>query len=856
MASSGRRNGGSGRRLTRRPNGQTSGVSSRPKKSRARKAPARSSPAPTGSGPQAKQRRLLDVIHASVEGARSLEEIAQECLKALLDRTGAPGAAVYLLEQPSRKIRQVASLGPLKASFEEAWEKCLTRMRKTGRSTAGDDLIAVPMMQKDELEGALVVQGVPKEKRTAGKVLEMLESAAAGLAVAFNHCQLAHKYAEKIIRIQQLEEVSEVLNSSLNQEEVLERAIQGAMNLVEAEACSLLLVDEFRGDLYFRVAVGHKGDRLREVRLALGRGIVGMVAKTGESVLVNDAVNDPRVAREVDQMAGFKTRNILAVPVRIRDKTLGVMEAVNKRGGRPFSKWDLLEFSSLSHQVAIALENLNLMRNFQGQIARLEKLQEISAVLNSSLDQKEIRKRAIDASMQLMDADAASLLLLDEKTGELYFEVALGEKGEEIREIRLKPGQGIAGHVAQTGEAVIVNDVQHDSRFARQVDNKSGFVTRNMICVPVKARDKTLGVLQAINKHDNGDFLQTDLNEFISLGHQVGIAIENANLYEEISRLFEGFISASVQAIESRDPVTSGHSERVAILTCGLAEVVDRVDGGPYAEINFDPDQMREIRYAALLHDFGKVGVREHVLVKANKLFPGELALLKARFEFIKRTLQVQALQRKVELLLSGDRESAVKVLDEIDKDMARQVAETEGLLEYLLVCNLPTVEPAGGFNRLKDIAQMQYESFDGPKPYLASEEVVALSVAQGNLTVEERLEIESHVTHTYKFLSTIPWTKKLKNIPEIAYGHHEKLDGTGYPLKVPGQVIPVQTRMMTISDIYDALTAADRPYKAAVPPPQALRIIESEVKHGKVDSHLFELFVEAKVYTKTKPRA
>lgn len=144
--------------------------------------------------------------------------------------------------------------------------------------------------------------------------------------------------------------------------------------------------------------------------------------------------------------------------------------------------------------------------------------------------------------------------------------------GKSVREIRLKVGQGIAGHVAKTGQPIIVNDVQLDSHFSSQADKKSGFVTRNMVCVPVTAREKLLGVLQAINKKDGGEFGQDDLHDFIALGHQVGIAIENAKLYEEINRLFEGFISASVLAIESRDPTTSGHSARVATLTCGLAE--------------------------------------------------------------------------------------------------------------------------------------------------------------------------------------------------------------------------------------------------------------------------------------------
>jgi len=372
--------------------------------------------------------------------------------------------------------------------------------------------------------------------------------------------------------------------------------------------------------------------------------------------------------------------------------------------------------------------------------------------------------------------------------------------------------------------------------------------------VPVKARDKLLGVLQAINKKDGGSFGDQDLQDFMSLANQVGIAIENANLYEEINKLFEGFISASVTAIESRDPTTSGHSGRVAVLTCGLAEVVDRLDSGPYAGVTFDYDQMKEIRYAAVLHDFGKVGVREHVLVKANKLTPTDLAMLLARFDFIKRTFEVQALRKKVDLLMSGDREATAALLAEVDADLARQVAETDGILEFILACNKPAVLKQEGFDRLHDLARLQFDYFNRPRPYLTPEEVITLSIPKGSLTTEERLEIESHVTHTYKFLSTIPWTKSLKNIPSIAYGHHEKLDGSGYPRQIPGETISVQTRMMTISDIYDALTASDRPYKAAVPTPKALAILEDEVKHGKVDAHLLQVFIDAKVFERVKP--
>ncbi|MGH7255311.1 MAG: GAF domain-containing protein, partial [Nitrospirales bacterium] len=762
---------------------------------------------------------------------------------------------IYDLEEPSGHMRQLVVHGRLTRLAEDVWTETLARLQKQGRPAVVQDLLLAPMKRNGVLDGVIVLQGIPKNKAQSEKLGALLESAATGLSTAFQHARLAQKYAEKIVRIQQLEEVSEILNSSLGEHEILARSLEGAVKLVDAQAGSLLLLDEEKRELHFQVAVGRRGTQLREMRLPLGHGIAGLVAKSGKPMIVNDAQEDPRVAREVDELIGFTTRSLLAVPIRIRNRTLGVLEAVNKRSGKPFSRWDLIEFSSLSHQVAIALENSRLLGDHQSKITRLQRLQGISGVLNSTLKQAEVRKRAIQAVADLLEAEAGSLLLLDESAQELYFEVALGEKGEEVRQVRLKLDQGIAGYVARTGEPVLVNDVQHDPRFLQSVDKQSGFVTRNMVCVPVKARDKLLGVLQAINKKQDRLFTDDDLQDFVSLGHQVGIAIENANLYEEISGLFEGFISASVMAIESRDPTTKGHSERVATLTCGLAEVVDRIAQGPYAGVRFSPDQVREMRYAALLHDFGKVGVREHVLLKAKKLYPGDLALVKARFDFIKRTLEVQALKKKVELLLSGDRGAAVSVLKDIDEDLAQKITDTEGLLWYLLQCSEPTIEPVEGFERLREVADLTYDSYEGVKPYLTEEEVLALSVTRGSLTSQEREEIQSHVTHTYRFLATIPWTKALKHIPQIAYGHHEKLDGTGYPLKIPSEGISVQTRMMTISDIYDALTAADRPYKVAASTSRALDILHSEVKEGKLDPHLFDLFVEAKVYTRTRTR-
>ncbi len=817
------------------------------------KSPSLSASPPSPAVPQQVRQQLIETITSAVTNGRTPEEVADACLRVFIEMTEVQGAAVYLLDELTKSMRCVAACGKERGRSAQEPDSIVARVVREGRSVAAGDLLAYPLRRGRRIEGVLLVDGLPAEKQAGEEDDGLLDFVATRLAVGLDHSRLAQKYAQKIVRIKQLEEVSEILNSSLDEREILQRAIEAAANLVEAEVGALLLLDGRTGDLVFEMAVGERAVPLKGLRLKPGQGVAGLVARTGEPLIVNDTQRDPRVFREADKLTGFTTKSLLSVPVRARGKILGVLQAVNKRGGKPFSNWDLLEFASLANQVAIALENSRLFRSHQEKIARLKKLQEVSGVLNSSLNQAEIRKRAIEAITFIMEAEAGSLLLLDEAAQELYFEVALGEKGEGVREIRLKVGQGIAGYVAQTGEPVIINDCQTDSRFSREADKKSGFVTRNMVCVPVKARDKLLGVLQAINKKNGSLFGDEDLQDFVSLGHQVGIAIENANLYEEINRLFEGFISASVLAIESRDPTTSGHSDRVATLTCGMAELVDRVEHGPYADVQFDHDQMKELRYAAVLHDFGKVGVREHVLVKAEKLMPVDLALLKDRFDFIKRTLEVQALRRKVDLLLSGDRAATVALLAEVDETLARQVAETEGLLEFLLACNRPTLLPQGGFERLHDIATMKFDYFGEPRSYLTPEETVTLSIPKGSLTAEERLEIESHVTHTYRFLSTIPWTKSLKNIPLIAYGHHEKLDGSGYPRQVPGETIPVQTRMMTICDIYDALTASDRPYKAAVPTTKALTILEDEVKHGKVDAHLLEIFIDGKVYHRVK---
>ena len=493
-------------------------------------------------------------------------------------------------------------------------------------------------------------------------------------------------------------------------------------------------------------------------------------------------------------------------------------------------------------------------------IQKLETILNVAKAMSTERDLGVLLEEIVEHARSVVDATRGSIFLLDKDKNELWSKVAQG-----AREIRFPADKGIAGHVAQTKTILNIPDAYADPRFNPAVDKATGFHTRNMLTVPmISTKEDVVGVLQVLNKNVAGHeaeieqglpgppFDAEDEEMLLALGGQAASAIENAILYDEINKLFEGFIAASVVAIESRDPTTSGHSGRVATLTCGLAEIIDRVETGPFADITFDYDQMKEIRYASLLHDFGKVGVRENVLVKAEKLYPSEIAVLKARFDFIKRTLEKEALERKISIYQFSNPKETTELLARADADLAHKLAETEEILQFLLNCNVPTVLEKGGFERLNEIAAQKFSSYEGTRPFLTTSELVSLSIPKGSLTNEDRLEIESHVTHTYRFLATIPWTSKLRRIPEIAYGHHEKLDGKGYPRSITAPEIPVQTRMMTISDIYDALTASDRPYKKAMPASKAIDILGYEAKEGKVDKSLLELFIESKVFERT----
>jgi HD-GYP domain-containing protein (c-di-GMP phosphodiesterase class II) len=473
-------------------------------------------------------------------------------------------------------------------------------------------------------------------------------------------------------------------------------------------------------------------------------------------------------------------------------------------------------------------------------------------------------------------------VLQQEADEQLRFKLAQNDTAAvPFREVAISINEkSIAGYVALTGEIVNIEDAYHlppDVPYSinRKFDEDSGYRTKSILAVPIRnQKEKIIAVLQLINakrdfsaRLDSHEAVEQQVLAFSprqqeivqSLAGQAAVALENSQLYDSIQRLFEGFVRAAVTAIETRDPATSGHSFRVANLTVALAEAVDRADSGPYRSVRFSRDQMRELRYASLLHDFGKVGVREEVLVKAKKLYPSQLEVIKQRFGLLRRTLENESLKARMDYLLKHGHEKFQAAQKEFDAQLAAQLSQVQEYTEAIVWANEPTVLPEGNFERLVDIANLHYEDLDGTKrPVLTMDEVQMLSIRKGSLDEEERLQIESHVLHTVSFLQQIPWTNELRNVPEIARGHHEKLNGTGYPYKLAALEIPVQTRMMTISDIFDALAAADRPYKKAVSIDRALEILGTSVEDGELDPGLFEIFLSAKIFDrwKVEPRA
>jgi len=489
-------------------------------------------------------------------------------------------------------------------------------------------------------------------------------------------------------------------------------------------------------------------------------------------------------------------------------------------------------------------------------------LNQVGSDLMDERDEQQLLRQIVEVGKRLTMSDGGGLLLAEydgNSPGRLrvaHADFDTIQKFEPSAQTVPIDDSSIIGHAAAARHPIVIADAYDlgaDASFVMDpsFDHQYRYRRRSMLIVPmVDHRAHLVGVLVFINrKSEPGARITSkraadryvlpygarELRLARALAGQAAVSIENTRLYEQIERMLESFVKAAVTAIDQRDPTTAGHSLRVATLSTSLAEAVDRDHRGGSPLAHFSRKQMRELRFAALLHDFGKVAVREELLVKAKKLPRVLWERVNARFDVIHRTLELEACRR------SGDESSS---------EQADAIAELTRMRELVAMANEPSIVDQVPPAQLSEIANHTFRQPDGRvMPYLTAEELHYLQLSRGTLDDVERAEIQSHVEETYQFLVKIPWTDDLRNVANFAYCHHEKLDGSGYPQRLDAAEIPLQARIITIADIFDALTSADRPYKPAVPVGRALEILQREAAAGLLDRQLVDIMVESRSY-------
>jgi HD-GYP domain-containing protein (c-di-GMP phosphodiesterase class II) len=507
--------------------------------------------------------------------------------------------------------------------------------------------------------------------------------------------------------------------------------------------------------------------------------------------------------------------------------------------------------------------------NYNDLDERIKRLNRIGIALSSQTDLRLLLDMIVKEGRGFTNSDAGSLYRKD--NDKLIFEVAqndtldrrLGDKKKEAFSPFPIPltKKSISGYVAMTGTTLNIPDVyqltgQEEYGFNRDFDTRNHYKTKSMLVMPMKDHEgEIIGVLQLINAFDDNWQIipyPKEMEDLISsLASQAAVAIRNAKLIEDIKNLFEALVKYSASAIDARSPHTAGHSRRVSELSIKVAKAINEEKEGTLTSVKFSPVELEELRIAGWLHDIGKIGVREWVLEKANKLNDDRMETIGNRFQLIKEKKKNEAMEKRLEILGKGDTPPDVRYQAlSPDEKLNSALQELDKDLEFINWANKPGFLKDEDLERLKKIASNKFINSNGEEePYITEFEFTNLSVKKGNLTPEEYKNIQSHVIHTYNILKNIPFTKNLKNVPRIAATHHEMLNGSGYPEGLKDDQIPMQARIIGLVDIFDALTAADRPYKAAVPLDKALQILQFEAKDNRLDKRLVDLFIAKKLY-------
>jgi len=489
---------------------------------------------------------------------------------------------------------------------------------------------------------------------------------------------------------------------------------------------------------------------------------------------------------------------------------------------------------------------------------QIKRLNQIGIALTSETHLPTLLELIVREVRGFTKADAGSLYSVDRN--QIRFEVAQNDtlaarKNEVYESFRPYPmpldKTSIAGYVAITGETLNISDVydltgDEEYRFNPAFDDRNRYRTRSMLVVPIRTQqNEILGVLQLINsldKQDNVTVFGSEQEDLVaSLASQAAATIQNARLINAVHEIFAALVRYSASAIDARSPHTAGHSRRVATYSMRLARSANEETEGTLTDVFFSDKELEELNYAAWLHDIGKIGVREELLERVDRLTPASMELISTRFEAIKLAVARDfELQRRAE---GGSKETD-------HTELERRLREVDEDLGFIRRINKATRLSSEEIRRIEEIQTESFRNARGEvRAYLSEEEVHHLSLPSGNLTGKEFQEVRGHVLQTLNIINKIPFTNDLERIPVIAAAHHEKLDGSGYPLGLTASDITIQARILGIADVYDALTASDRPYRGAMPVQEALQHLIKEAEAGKLDRDLVDLFVSKKLY-------
>lgn len=499
---------------------------------------------------------------------------------------------------------------------------------------------------------------------------------------------------------------------------------------------------------------------------------------------------------------------------------------------------------------------------------QIRKLSDIGRAMSSVTDINVLLEMIVDLARNFTNADAGVLYILEDQS--LRFEIVQndglnirmgGKTGEKIPFAPVELNDvNISAFAALNGVSVNIPDVYDTALFdftdPKSFDRVTGYKTKSMLVVLLRNHENdVIGVLQLLNAKDQetGEIksFSADSEDLIEgLASQAAIAISKISLISDMENLFEAFVKVMATAIDEKSPTTGGHIRRVANLTLTMAKVINQKKDGAFKEVAFNRDSMRELRIAAWMHDIGKVTTPVEIIEKSTKLQTifDRVHHVDLRMTLLLEKTEKEGLQSKLDLM---EKDADATALVKCAEETKTRIEEISEIRQFLRESNQPSeCLPEENIARLKSIAKMTYQDWDGTtKPFITEDELENLTVKKGTITDAERDKIKEHAYVTLQMLQQIPFTKRLKNIPHFAAAHHECIDGSGYPLGLTGDEIPFAGKLMAVTDIAEALTAADRPYKKALSLDEVHTILRKMAKNKKLDVDLVELFIEERVY-------